>query len=152
MGWFVVIFMILLGIFALLLELLVLPGAIVGIIGSLFIIGGVVLSYAKFGMMAGHITLFTTAVFIVITVVLFLRSKTWKKMTLKTQINSKMNIQPDFLKEGMEGISISRLAPSGKAMFENEIVEVFSKLDFIDQNQPITIFKIDGSKIIVKLK
>lgn len=152
MGWFVIVFMILLGILALLLELLVLPGAIVGIIGSLFIIGGVVLSYTKYGMMAGHITLLATAVFIVITVVLFLRSKTWKKMTLKTQIDGKMNIQPEMLREGMEGISISRLAPSGKAMFENEIVEVFSSLDFIDQNQPITIFKIDGSKIIVKLK
>ncbi|PKP21220.1 MAG: hypothetical protein CVU02_03410 [Bacteroidetes bacterium HGW-Bacteroidetes-19] len=152
MGWFVIVFMILLGIFALLLEVLVLPGAIVGIIGSLFIIGGVVLSYAKFGVMAGNITLFTTAIFIVITVVLFLRSKTWKKMTLKTQIDGKVNLQPDTLKVGMEGISISRLAPSGKAMFDNEIVEVFSSLDFIDQNQQITIFKIEGNKIIVKLK
>lgn len=152
MGWFVIVFMILLGIFALLLEVLVLPGAIVGIIGSLFIIGGVVLSYAKFGVMTGNITLFTTAIFIVISVVLFLRSKTWKKMTLKTQIDGKVNLQPETLKEGMEGISISRLAPSGKAMFENEIVEVFSSLDFIDQNQQITIFKIEGNKIIVKLK
>lgn len=152
MGWFVIVFMILLGILALLLEVFVLPGAIVGIIGSFFIIVGIVLSYSKFGILAGNITLFSTVILMIIIVVLFLRSNTWKKITLKTQIDSKMNVQPDTLLEGMEGVSLSRLAPSGKAMFGNEIVEVFSTLDFIDQNRPIIIFKIDGSKITVKLK
>lgn len=152
MNWIVIIFLILIGVVALLLELFALPGAIVGIIGSLFIIAGIVLSYIQYGAVAGNLTLLGTGLLIIVAVVLFLRSKTWKKMTLTTQIDGKMNIQPDSLQVGMEGVSLSRLAPSGKAIINNEMVEVFSSLDFIDQNMPIVITKIEGSKIIVKLK
>lgn len=152
MNWLVIIFLILIGVIALVLELFALPGAVVGIIGSLFIIAGIVMSYVKYGLLAGNLTLLITGVFIVISVVLFLRSKTWKKMTLTTQIDSKVNIQPDSLHEGMEGIALSRLAPGGKAVFGNEVVEVFSSLHFVDQNTPIVISKIEGNKIIVKLK
>lgn len=152
MNWLVIIFLILLGVLALVLELFALPGAIIGIVGSLFIIAGIVMSYIQYGVVAGNLTLLGTGVFIIITVVLFLRSKTWKRMTLTTQIDSKVNVQPDSLYVGMEGVSLSRLAPSGKAIFGQEIVEVFSSLDFIDQNTPIVISKIEGSKIIVKLK
>ncbi|MBP1672737.1 MAG: hypothetical protein H6Q25_552 [Bacteroidetes bacterium] len=152
MSWLVIVFLIVLGIFALVLELFALPGAVVGIAGSIFIIIGIVLSYVKFGPLAGNLTLLGTVVLIVVAVVLFLRSKTWRKMTLTTQIDSKVNIQPEHLHEGMEGVTLSRLAPSGKAIFGDDVVEVFSTLDFIDPNQPIIIYKIEGSKIIVKLK
>ncbi len=152
MGWFVIIFLIVLGVLALMLEVLVLPGGIVGIIGALFVIAGVVLSYVHFGLWAGNITLLITAVFIIGTVILFLRSKTWKKMALTTEIDSKVNVLPSELEVGMEGVTISRLAPGGKALFGDQEVEVFSNLGFIDQNQEIVIFQIDENKIIVKLK
>ncbi|HNY62810.1 MAG TPA: NfeD family protein [Bacteroidales bacterium] len=152
MGWFVIIFLIVLGVLALMLEVLVLPGGIVGIIGALFVIAGVILSYVHFGLWAGNITLLITAVFIIGTVILFLRSKTWKKMALTTEIDSKVNVLPSELEVGMEGVTISRLAPGGKALFGDQEVEVFSHLGFIDQNQEIVIFQIDENKIIVKLK
>ena len=152
MNWLVIIFLILIGVIALVLELFALPGAVIGIIGSLFIIAGIIISYVKFGLLAGNLTLLITAVFIIASVVLFLRSKTWRKMTLTTQTDGKMNVQPETLQVGMEGIALSRLAPSGKAVFGSEVVEVFSALDFIDQNSPVIISKIEGSKIIVKLK
>jgi membrane-bound ClpP family serine protease len=152
MNWLVIVFLIVLGILALVLELFALPGAVVGIIGSIFIIAGIVVSYVKYGLVAGNLTLLATVVFIIVAVVLFLRSKTWKRMTLNTQIDSKVNIQPEHLQAGMEGLSLSRLAPGGKAIFGDDVVEVFSAMNFIDQNQPIFIYKIEGSKIIVKLK
>ena len=152
MNWLVIIFLILIGVVALVLELFALPGAVVGIIGSLFILAGIIISYVKYGLLAGNLTLLITGVFIVISVVLFLRSKTWKKMTLTTQIDSKVNVLPSELKVGMEGVTISRLAPGGKALFGDQEVEVFSHLGFIDQNQEIVIFQIDENKIIVKLK
>ena len=130
MNWLVIIFLILIGVIALVLELFALPGAVVGIIGSLFILAGIVMSYVKYGLLAGNLTLLTTGVFIVITVVLFLRSKTWKKMTLTTQIDSKVNVQPDSLFVGMEGVALSRLAPGGKAVFGDEVVGFFFSRSF----------------------
>jgi len=71
---------------------------------------------------------------------------------LETEIDSKMNVPDKSLAAGMVGKSISRLAPSGKAIFETGIEEVFSQQEFIDENQEVIITKIERSKIIVKLK
>jgi membrane-bound ClpP family serine protease len=71
---------------------------------------------------------------------------------LETEIDSKVNVPHKNLTVGMEGKAISRLAPSGKASFETGVEEVFSQQDFIDENQQVVICKIEGSKIIVKLK
>jgi membrane-bound ClpP family serine protease len=71
---------------------------------------------------------------------------------LKTEIDSKVNVLDHKIAVGMEGKTVSRLAPAGKAIFENITEEVFSQNDFIDENQQIIITKIEGSKIIVKLK
>ena len=152
MNWLLIIILIVVGIIALMLEFLALPGAIVGILGSLSILGGIVLAYTQYGMMAGNITLFSTAVVIVIVVILFLRSGTWKKLALHTQIEGKVNEHATDMEVGMEGKAVSRLAPAGKALFKRESVEVFSSHGFIDENSTIVISKIEGNKIIVKLK
>lgn len=152
MNWIIIITLIVIGIIALIIEFLVVPGAVVGILGSISIVGGIVFSYTEYGIKAGNITLFTTAAAIIITAILILRSKTWKRIALDTKIDSKMNTESERLSVGMEGICISRLAPGGKGKFGDEIVEVFSSHDFIDVNSPIIITQIDGNKIIVKLK
>jgi len=71
---------------------------------------------------------------------------------LETEIDSKVNVPDQNITVGMEGRTISRLAPAGKAIFEHSTEEVFSQHDFIDENQVVVVTKIDGSKIIVKLK
>ena len=76
----------------------------------------------------------------------------WKKFSLHTVIDSKVNVVENCLNIGEEGITISRLAPSGKARFESGDFEVHSANDFISENQKITVIKIEGYKIIVKLK
>ena len=71
---------------------------------------------------------------------------------LKTEIDSKVNVLDHKITVGMEGRTVSRLAPGGKAIFENVTEEVFSQNEFIDENQEVIITKIEGNKIIVKLK
>jgi len=71
---------------------------------------------------------------------------------LETEIDSRVNVPNRNISVGMEGKTISRLAPGGKAIFETGTEEVFSQYEFIDENQEVVIIKIEGSKIIVKLK
>jgi membrane-bound ClpP family serine protease len=81
-----------------------------------------------------------------------MRSKTWRKLQLKTQIDSKMNeVDTNKLKEGMEGVAISRLVPTGTGLFGDTETEVVSIQGFIDENSPIKIHKIEGSKVIVDI-
>jgi membrane-bound ClpP family serine protease len=100
------------------------------------------------------ITVWLIAILVVLigVTILFFRYKTWKPLMLKTEIDSRVNVPDQIIAAGMEGKTLSRLAPAGKAIFENITEEVFSQNDFIDENQPVIITKIEGSKIIVKLK
>ena len=148
-----VIILIILGLICLILEILVVPGAIVGIIGCLMMAGGIVLAYVELGTLAGNITLISTLIVTIAAVVIILRSKTWRKLMLKTKIDGKVNeINEEKIQVGMEGITVSRLAPMGKGKFGDETVEISSILDFVDENQTIIITKIEGNKIYVKLK
>ena len=82
-----------------------------------------------------------------------LRAKTWRRVALKTEINSRVNIiDENKLKPGDTGKSISRLVPGGKAVFNNEFYEVRSLGNFIDPGVDIIIDKIEDHKIFVKLK
>ena len=90
--------------------------------------------------------------FLIIGIILFFRYKTWRPLMLETEINSKVNIPDKNILVGMEGKTISRLAPAGKAIFETGTEEVFSQREFIDENQQVIVTKIEGNKIIVKLK
>jgi len=89
---------------------------------------------------------------LVVGTIFFFRSKTWNPFMLKTEIDSKVNVLDKDITVGMEGRTVSRLAPAGKAVFEKITEEVFSQNDFIDEGQQIIITKIEGNKIIVKLK
>ncbi len=153
MNWAIIITVILIGIIGLVLEFLVVPGGIVGVISGLIIAGGIGMAYYQYGALAGNITLIVTVVGILIGIVFLLRSRTWKKLMLNTQIDSKVNeVNEAKIKVGSEGVTVSRLAPGGKAIFDGEIAEVFSAQEFIDENKEIIVLKIEGNKITVKLK
>lgn len=153
MNWAVIITIILIGIIGLVLEFLVVPGGIVGIISGLVIAGGIGIAYYQYGVLAGNITLIITVIGIIVGIFFMLRSRTWKKLMLNTQIDSKVNeVNEAKIKPGSEGITVSRLAPSGKASFDGEVAEVFSAHDFIDENEEIIVLKIEGNKITVKHK
>jgi len=153
MNWLGIVLIIILGLVALLLEFLVLPGGVVGIIGALFVGAGIVISYFEYGAVGGSITLAGTLIAVVIIMILIFRNKSWRKVMLHENVTGKMNeIDMDKLQERMSGIAVSRLAHAGKGKFGTEVEEVHSAHGFIDVGQEIIISKIEGNKIIVKLK
>lgn len=154
MGWGVIVFLIAVGIVAILLEILVIPGVgVVGIMGLVSVVFGVVQAYTVYGSLAGNVTLIVSAFIMILLFVMSLRSNTWKRLMLNNSIDSKMNtIDETLIKAGSEGISISRLAPSGKARIDGELYEVHSLGEFIDENTALIVVKVNRNKIIVKIK
>ncbi|NOX85139.1 MAG: hypothetical protein GXO86_04100 [Chlorobi bacterium] len=150
--WTVIIILILVGILMLLLEILVIPGSgVAGIIGFALMVAGIWLAYSRQGVQAGNITLAITLGVNLIGLVLALRSKTWNKVMLKSQINSKVRtIDHAELKPGDKGKTVSRCTPMGKALFGDKFFEVSAFSEFIDQESEIEIVKISGNKIFVK--
>lgn len=145
------ILLILLGLFLVLLEIMVVPGLIVGIIGAVMMIGGVVSAWINHGSSTGLMVLGGTAVATVLSIILAFRSKTWKRVTLESSIDGRVNtLKEDSIKPGDTGITISRLAPMGKALINDQQLEVQSITGFVNENTPVIVTKVTGNKILVK--
>lgn len=151
---FWIIALIILGLFLLVVEFFMIPGiTIAGIGGFLLIIYAVISAYTQYGTVTGHITLLFTALASVATLAISLRARTWKRVTLENSIDSKaVDDLENTIRPGDEGITISRLAPAGKAQINGLVVEVTTLGELVNPNTPIEVIKVESSKIIVKPK
>jgi membrane-bound ClpP family serine protease len=154
MSWLIIISLIIIGIIFLLLEILVVPGTtLVGLAGAGLMVGGIVTAFSTYGVQAGVLTLAGSLVLSVLAIALALKSNTWRKAMLGTEIDGRVNVvEPDTVLAGDEGIAITRLNPMGKAMIKDDFYEVTSKDNLINENTPIVVVKVEGNKIIVKPK
>ncbi len=154
MSWLLIIILITLGLLFLLLEVLVIPGTtLAGILGFGLIFTGLWQAYASKGIIEGHITLGSTVVVTVIVLYYSFKTGTWKRMALKANSDGKMDqLEGTNIKIDDTGISVSRLAPSGKALINNDIIEVHTYGEFIDQEKEIQVIAVKNNKIIVTLK
>jgi hypothetical protein len=135
----------------LLLETFLLPGiTVAGVAGVLFAAGGVVYAYSL-SPAAGHVTLSVSAVVFGGFFGWLLRSGSFQRVALRTNIDARLTSTRDLgLKAGDRGITLSRLAPVGKARFGELTVEAKAQENFIDEQMPVTILRIDGSSVTVE--
>ena len=149
---FTIILLILLGIILLFVEFALIPGITVAGVGAIIAFGyGIYLAFSNFGVIGGIITALIIVFLSPIIIIRFFKGKAAKKLTLETNINSKVDlINHDKIKIGATGVTLSRLAPIGKASIAGEVVEARSIGPLIDPNQSIEIVKINNNQIIVK--
>jgi membrane-bound ClpP family serine protease len=154
MSFLAIVIIILLGIFLLLLEFLVIPGVTVfGIGGFVFIILGIGSSYYFHGIQAGNLTLLGTAVISFFVIYFVFKQKTWKKLGLQANINSRNEpYEMGKIHSGDLGKTITRLAPMGKVMVNGVLCEAKSTGGFIDENIEIEVVQVLNTQIIVKPK
>jgi membrane-bound ClpP family serine protease len=154
MTWTIIIILILVGLLFLILEVVVIPGTtVVGIVGFILMIVAVWQTYLVYGSTSGHLVLGGTLVLTLVGLRFALRSKTWDKVMLKSNIDSRANVIPEgSVKVGDVGKSVSRIVPTGKALINDEYFEVCSSGEFIDPENEIEVVKIEHNKIFVKIK
>lgn len=149
----VAILLIILGLILLLLEILVIPGIVVGILGVCLSLAGIASVYINQGVATGHLVLAGTVIVSIAMLYFAFRSGTWKKVSLNTSLEGKVNtFNTNNISVGDTGIAISRLAPSGKAMINNNQYEVHSMEGFVAEESEIVVVKIKDNKIIIKSK
>lgn len=151
-----IVILILLGILLFLVEFLLIPGiTVAGIGGGILMVGGVILGYHYHGPVVGNFILFGTVIISALTLVLVLKSKTWKKVMLDSQIKGKVNQmdqQHADIKVGDAGVTITRLNPMGKILVHGAYFEATALNQFVDEKVSVVVTKISGNKIIVKPK
>lgn len=147
----IVIILLVIAIIFLLLEIFLLPGiSIAGIAGVLSLISAIIYAYVAIGSTAGHLTLVGGLLFLGVAVWWFMKSKILDKMSLKTDIDGKIEPLKDMIINiGDEGIALSRLAPMGKVKINNHVVEAKINDDFINEGEKIVVVKINSTNILV---
>ena len=134
-------------------EIFLFPGlTLAGLGGLFFAAGGLYYAYS-IGFMVGNVTLIVSIIVFGIGIFKFMRSRSLDKMALHTEVNSRLVSNTDLgLKEGDEGITISRLAPQGRVKFGDVVVEAKSELGFLDEHTPVVLDRIELFWVIVRRK
>ena len=137
----------------LIVEILFVPGMVLGFISVILMIVGIIFSFKDYGTGTGMLVLTGTTIASIAAVYWAFNSAIWKKMQVHASIDGKANTLADgAVKIGDTGKTISRLNPMGKASVNDLQVEVQALEDFIDEDQEILVVKMHQNKIYVKLK
>ena len=147
-----IISLIIVGLLLLLAEILIIPGVgVAGILGLLSLAGSCVYAFLEISNTAGIIVTLSIAALLVLTVIYVLRAKTWKKMSLETNIDAKATADVSVA-VGDEGKTLTRLAPMGQALIGGGSMEVKALEGMIAPNVDVVVVMIDEGKIYVKQK
>lgn len=148
---FVIIVLLLLGFGLILIEFLLTPGFVVGLLGLGCIIYAIYFAYDNLVAGQAHIFLGIAIVAGIFMVVKLFNGDTYNRIANNDIIKGKMNQRNMLnLSVGQEGLTLSALRPSGNALFNDIKVEVNSESDFVYTNTKIYITKIEQDKIFVK--
>ena len=129
----IIAFLMVVAIVLILLEIFMLPGiTVAGVGGFLFAAGGLFYAYSV-STPIGNVTLAVSSLVFAASFIWLLRSKSFNRVALKTDIDSKLVSSRDLgIVPGDEGLTLSRLAPIG--------------------NTPVEVIRVDGYNVIVKIK
>lgn len=145
-----IVTLILVGLVLIFAEILLIPGVgIAGVLGLLSMGGSCFYAFHELGTTAGAIVTGVNAVLIAALTIWVLRAKTWKRMSLETNIDSKA-VEGVSLSLGDKGKTVTRLAPMGSARFGNYIVEVKALEGMLDPETPVEVVLIEDNRIYVK--
>lgn len=146
-----VITLIIVGLLLLFAEILLVPGVgFAGILGFLSLAGSCFYAFTQMGNTAGTIVFSINLALVVGISVYVLRAKTWKRLSLDTNIDSKAVDAEQKLVVGDKGVTSSRLAPVGTARFNNTTFEVKALEGMIDSNVEVEVVLIEDGKTYVK--
>jgi membrane-bound ClpP family serine protease len=147
-----VIFLILLGLFFLVVELIFLPGITLGTVLSAVSYGAAIyLGFSRLGLIGGMVILFVIAALSLVATVVSLRAKTWQRLALNNKVDGQSNASPEeAVAVGAKGVTISRLSPMGKVEIDGKRYEAKSGGEYIDQRTEVEVVGFENSNIIVR--
>ena len=146
-----VITLILVGLILIFAEILLIPGVgIAGVLGLLSLGGSSFYAFSQMGTTAGVIVTAVNVVLVVVLTIWVLRAKTWKRLTLETNIESKaVSFESSVLSVGDKGKAVTRLAPMGTVRFGEYAVEVKALEGMIDPGTDVQVVLIEDNRIFV---
>ncbi len=150
--WIIILSLITFGLAVVVIEIIFIPGTtVVGLVGIVFMILGMGLSFKYFGGSVGWLTTGGTAVASGVVLYLAFKSNVWGRFSLKTTIDSKVN-EGELISviAGLEGVTVSALRPIGKAELNNKTYEVRTMGTYLEPGTRIRVQQVKDHQIFVE--
>ncbi len=147
-----VVTLIIVGLLLIFAEILLIPGiGVAGVLGLLALGGSCAYAFLEMSSLAGIIVTAVNVALLVLLTIYVLRAKTWKRISLETNIDAKVASEIVIV-VGDQGRTLTRLAPMGQALLGGESIEVKSLEGMIDPDVDIVVVMVEDNKIYVKPK
>lgn len=150
--WWIALALIIAGILLMFVEFLLVPGVGVAGIFSLISLGAACwYTFDYIGNNAGWWVTSVVLALLLILLFIILRTKTWKKFELDTDVTSQVNTASSQLHEGDRGVTLTRLAPIGTGRFGTVCCEVKSSdSTMIASGTEVEVVQISDNQVLVK--
>lgn len=150
--WITVISLILVGLALVIAEIIFVPGTtLVGVTGFVLMAIGISMGFSYFGSSTGWTIAGITAVTSGVVIVVAFRSNVWKRFSLKSTIDSKVNEgELAGITAGQEGVALSALRPVGKAELSSKTFEVRTLGAYVESGTRIRVTQVSANQIIVE--
>ena len=132
----------------------IVPGAILGTLGALSMLGGVVLAFTQYGPTGGvATTLISVAVLGIVLYIEFRilpNTKVGKRMFLHSAVSA--STQPPIAEPsivGKTGEAATILAPSGFVVIDGRKLEAYSQSGYVEAGSVIRVDAVDNFRVIV---
>ena len=147
-----IIFLVVLGLFFLVAELVFLPGVTFGVVLSLLSYGAATyMGFARMGVVGGSITLAIIVALSIVATVISLRAKTWQRLALNDKVEGKSMQSPILeVKLGDKGCCVSRLSPMGTVVINGTTYEAKSLDAYIDPRSEVEVVGVENFTVLVK--
>ncbi len=142
--------------FVLLLTEMFLPGGVLGVLGTLALLAAVVVGYVQFGALSGTallagISIATLAGFCG-WMAIFPATAVGRRLTLGRSLVPGDTLPGSAALVGIEGVALTPLRPSGKALLADRRVDVVAEGDFIEIHAPVIVVAREGARVVVRGK
>lgn len=141
--------------FVLLAFEVIVPGAILGIIGGLAILGGVILAFMEYGSTGGWTALGVGAgggmLMLAVEFWLLPRTPWGKRMFLRAAIDGTSQPAPAEASNvmGRAGEALTPLSPSGHVLIDGRRYEAFSRSGLLPKGAEVRVVGLDNFRLIV---
>jgi len=145
----VIILIFLCGLLAMFIELFI-PGAVMGVLGMMAVVGSIVYAIMT-GHMATAVVLLVVALALVPVFFILWKGVAGKFLAIKeqeTDFRPSTTITEDLV--GVEGQALSPLRPSGIARLDERRVDVVTRGEMLPKGTRIKVIEVSGNRIVVK--
>ncbi len=148
-----IVFLFAIGAILLALEVVV-PGAIIGIIGGIAMLAGVVVAFDQFGIQGGALAAVAAVLLVAITLylefVLLPRSRLAKTFSMTATVDGRSQpVLADRTVIGKRVVAVTPLAPSGVVELEGRRYEAFARSGHVPVGTQLDIIDLDNFRLVV---